>query len=139
MFITPYPTVTRDQDGNSCGQSADPARELPGITAVEYLWAENVVLRRLNDTIAQQSATLGWTVVNGIEESFRLHGYCSSNPWMVRLGESFSRQMDQMGTAHPNVAGHESYRDKIFTALKSAFYPEHTATSLGRARMARPR
>jgi hypothetical protein len=47
--------------------------------------------------------------------------------------------MDQMGTAHPNVAGHESYRDRIFTALKAAFYPEPTATSLGPARLARPR
>ena len=95
------------------------------------------MLRRLNDTVEQQAATLGWTFIDGIEESFRLHGYCSTSPWMVRLGESFARQMDHMGTAHPNVKGHESYRDKIYLALRNAFYPEHTAASLGAARVDR--
>jgi hypothetical protein len=137
MFITPYPNVTRDQDGNICGDSFDPASELPGISPAEYQWAEEVVLRRLNDTVAQQAATLGWTFVDGIEQSFRLHGYCSTNPWMVRIGESFARQMDYLGTAHPNVKGHESYRDKIYAALRDAFYPEHTAGSLGAARVDR--
>lgn len=134
MFIMPYPNVTRDKAGNSCGFSVDPATELPGISPAEYLWAENVVLRRLNDTIEAQAATLGWTFVEGIEESFLLHGYCSSDSWMVRIGESFSRQMDHMGTAHPNVKGHEAYRDKILAALRDAFYPAHTATELGPAR-----
>ena len=137
MFIMPYPNVTRDKNGNSCGTSLDPSRELPGITPGEYLWAENVVLRRLNDTIAAQAGTLGWTLVEGIEEAFRLHGYCSTDTWMVRIGESFGRQMDHMGTAHPNVKGHEAYRDKILTALVDAFYPAHTATALGPARVDR--
>jgi hypothetical protein len=137
MFIMPYPNVTRDQNGNSCGQSLAPSRELAGISPAEYLWAEGVVLRRLNDTIAAQAATLGWTVVEGIEESFRLHGYCSTDPWMVRIGESFGRQMDHMGTAHPNIKGHEAYRDKIYTALRDAFYPGSTAVALGPARVDR--
>ena len=137
MFIMPYPNVTRDKNGNSCGTSLDPARELPGITPGEYLWAENVVLRRLNDTIAAQADTLGWTFVEGIEEAFRLHGYCSTDAWMVRIGESFGRQMDHMGTAHPNVKGHEAYRDKILATLVDAFYPAHTATALGPARVDR--
>jgi hypothetical protein len=44
-----------------------------------------------------------------------------------------------VGTAHRNGAGHGAYREKIFAALKAAFYPEHTAMSLGAARIARPR
>ena len=137
MFITPYPNVTRDENGNTCGQSVDLERELVGISPAEYLWAEGVVLRRLNATIAAQAATLGWNVVEGIEESFRTHGYCSTQPWMVRIGESFGRQMDHMGTAHPNVKGHETYRDKIFTALRDAFYPGSTAMALAPARVDR--
>jgi hypothetical protein len=137
MFVTPYPNVTRDQNGNTCGQSGEPTRELSGLSPAEYLWAENVVLRRLNDTIATQAATLGWTVVAGIEEAFRTHGYCSTQPWMVRIGESFATQMDHMGTAHPNEKGHEAYRDKIFAALRDAFYPGSTATALAPARVDR--
>ena len=91
----------------------------------------------LNDTVEQQAATLGWTVVGGIEEGFRLHGYCSTSPWMVRIGESFLRQMDHMGTAHPNVSGHETYRDRIFAALRDAFYPGSTPTALAPARVDR--
>ena len=136
MFITPYPNVTRDQNGNTCGASLD-APTIPGISPAEYLWAEQVVLRQLNDTVEQQAATLGWSVVQGIEESFRLHGYCSSSSWMVRIGESFLRQMDHMGTAHPNVKGHEAYRDKIFAALRDAFYPGSTAMALAPARVDR--
>jgi hypothetical protein len=56
---------------------------------------------------------------------------------MVRIGESFGRQMDHMGTAHPNIKGHEAYRDKIRAALIDAFYPDHTATALGPARVDR--
>lgn len=137
MFITPYPNVTRDKSGNSCGASVDPKKELLGVSPAEYLWAESVVLRRLNDTIEAQAATLGWTVVAGIEEAFGPHGYCSTEPWMVRIGESFGRQMDYMGTAHPNIKGHQAYRDKIYPALLDAFYPERTATSLGPARVDR--
>ena len=137
MFITPYPNVTRDKDGNSCGASVDPKKELLGVSPAEFLWAETVVLRRLNDTIAAQAGTLGWTVVEGIEEAFERHGYCSTEPWMVRIGESFGRQMDHMGTAHPNVKGHEVYRDRIFTALRDAFYPGSTATALAPARVDR--
>jgi hypothetical protein len=136
MFITPYPNVTRDQNGNTCGVSLD-APTIPGISPAEYLWAEQVVLRQLNDTVEQQAATLGWTVVDGIEDAFRTHGYCSTQPWMVRIGESFLRQMDHMGTAHPNVKGHEAYRDKIVTALRDAFYPGSTVTQLGPARVDR--
>jgi hypothetical protein len=136
MFITPYPNVTRDQNGNTCGMSLD-APTIPGISPAEYLWAEQVVLRLLNDTVEQQAATLGWTVVDGIEESFRTHGYCSTSPWMVRIGESFLRQMDHMGTAHPNAKGHETYRDKIFVALRDAFYPGSTVTALAPARVDR--
>lgn len=137
MFITPYPRVTRDEDGNICGLNPDPTRTLPGISPAEYLWAETVVTRQLNDTIALQAATLGWTVVDGIEQSFASHGYCSANSWMVRIGESFLQQMDHMGTAHPNEAGHRAYADKIHEALRDAFYPAATATSLGAARVDR--
>lgn len=137
MFITPYPMVTRDQDGNICGLDQSPAKTLPGISPAEFLWAEQVVTRRLNDTIAQQGATLGWTVVEGIEQSFRLHGYCSANAWMVRIGESFTQQMDHMGTAHPNEAGHRAYAEKIRAALLDAFYPASTPASLGPARIDR--
>jgi hypothetical protein len=56
---------------------------------------------------------------------------------MVRMGESFTRQMDHLGTAHPNVKGHQSYSDKIYAALRAAFYPEHTAGSPGPARVDR--
>jgi len=122
MFITEYPKVTRDSYGNFCDATADPLRNLPGLTAAEYAWAETQVGDVLNSAIAN-TAQLGWTPVTGIAEATRLHGYCSNSNWSVRLDESFLTQATHRGVAHPNAAGHATYAEKITAALRANFYP----------------
>lgn len=134
MFLTQYPIVTRDQDVMLCGQSGDPARELPGVTPSEYAWAESAAGQRLNDVIAAQQAALGWTPVDGIDAAFRGHGYCSTDTWMVRIQDSFMTQATYWGIAHPTTPGQSAYATRIADALRRAFYPESTPTTLGPAR-----
>jgi hypothetical protein len=136
MFLTQYPMVTRDSRNEICGSYADPANNLPGISGPEQLWAEQVAGGMLNATIEDQEAALGWTVVKGIDEAFRLHGYCSENSWIVRIGESLAQQVGMSGTAHPNLNGHVAYSEKISASLKKAFYPQSVGQVLGPARVA---
>jgi hypothetical protein len=135
-FITPYPNASRDQDGNTCGYDPNPAKSLPGISPAEFLWAEQYVLKQLNGTIELAADSLGWTFVDGIENDFYTHGICANEPWMVRAHESFSQQMDALGTAHPNAGGQQAYANRIREKLEQAFYPHKSATSLGPARVA---
>jgi hypothetical protein len=136
MFLTQYPMVTRDHNNEVCGAYQDPSKNLPGISGPEYLWAEQVVATLLNQTIADQEQVLGWNVVKGIDEAFRLHGYCSDDSWIVRIKESFVTQVGMSGTAHPTARGQMAYAEKIGAALRKAFYPQSTSTELGPSRVA---
>jgi hypothetical protein len=136
MFLTQYPMVTRDSHNEVCGAYADPANNLPGLSAPEQLWAEQVAGALLNATIEGQELALGWSVVKGIDEAFRLHGYCSDKSWIVRIGESLRQQVGMTGTAHPNPMGHAAYAEQISASLRKAFYPQSTSGVLGPARVA---
>jgi hypothetical protein len=132
MFLTEYPLVTRDQNGNICGFETDPVNNMPGISSAEYLWAEQVVGRRLNEVIANQGPALGWTPVTGIANAFATHGYCSTQTWLVRIDDSLETQAAPMGIAHPTVAGHQAYSVAIAAALQQKFYPGGVARVDGR-------
>jgi hypothetical protein len=131
MFLTEYPKVTRDSYGNLCDATTDPWRNLPGMTADEYEWAELQVGDRLNSAIANTSE-LGWTPVTGMAEASRLHGYCSDSSWSVRLDQSFLTQATYSGVAHPNLFGHLEYGTRIAAALRQNFYPGGVARVDGR-------
>lgn len=135
MFLTQYPMISRDENNEICGFYDDPARNLPGLTGPEYTWAEQVAGHLLNKTIGDQEAALGWTVVKGIDEAFRRHGYCSDDTWLIHLKESFMKQVSHTGVVHPNAAGHRAYADKVGAALRRAFYPSSTESTLGAPRL----
>jgi hypothetical protein len=131
VFLTEYPRITRDEYGNLCDATTDALRNLPGVTAAEYEWAELQVGDRLNSAIANTSA-LGWTPVTGMADASRLHGYCSDSTWSVRLDQSFLTQATHRGVAHPNLIGHIEYGTRIATALRQNFYPGGVARVDGR-------
>jgi hypothetical protein len=135
MFLTEYPMVSRDQDGQLCGFEQDPAKAFPGVTTDEFDWAERAVWAPLIQTIHDQEKALGWTVVKGIADAFRPHGYCSDESWLIRPRDSFRAQVFPIGTAHPTLAGQEAYRDLIADFLTRAFYPESRGTVRGPARV----
>jgi multidrug efflux pump subunit AcrA (membrane-fusion protein) len=131
MFLTEYPMVSRDERAGMCHDDGDITRNLPGLSAGEFYWAEQSVGYRLNQVIRGQAQALGWTPVTGIEKTAGLHGYCSAQNWIVRIIDTFVRQGTYWGVAHPNADGHQSYARAISTSLRKKFYPD------GQARVAR--
>jgi hypothetical protein len=134
MFLTPYPMVSRDQNDNLCGFENDPVNNLPGISSLEYGWAEQVAGAQLNQTI-QSQGDRGWTIVEGIDDAFRRHGYCSDATYMVHVADTLVNQVDFQGVAHPNADGHQAYADQIADALRRAFYPEGNGVVAGPSRV----
>jgi hypothetical protein len=64
----------------------------------------------------------GWRLVTGFADGFERHGYCSSDPWVVRVDESLSRQGDSGGALHPNRTGQTRYPDAIETYVVDDLY-----------------
>jgi hypothetical protein len=123
LYVSEYPNLLRDEDGNLCGfDPLDPLGTLPGVSGAEAAWAEGIVTVSLNDAIAAAAERHGWTVVGGLFEASTAHGYCASDPWLVRLQDTFLIQGDAFGTAHPNAAGHAAAADLLTDALRRDLY-----------------
>jgi len=88
-----YFDPTRAENGDFCPDMKFPVDWWPDghITAVESQWAFNQILVPLNTMNMQASFDHNW---------------------------SKAVQHDDKGTMHPNVKGHEVYRDRLFTALQ---------------------
>ncbi len=108
VFLTEYPDATRREGGEYCGPLA-----VPGISAEEWRWADQVATARINDAVVDAAAEHGWNLVDGLHDLFRGHGYCADAHWMVRFEESVLVQGDFNGTAHPNADGHEALGGEI--------------------------
>lgn len=87
------------------------------VTDDEASWARTDLVGGLNRAVHTAAATFGWNVVDGIADEFARHGYCSTDPWIVRISESLARQGDLSGPFHPNRAGQEVYGDAIAAHL----------------------
>ena len=105
------------------------ANNIDLVTDAEARWARDHVVAGLNLTVSQAAATHGWDYVGGIASQFRTHGYCSTNPWVVRLGESLSKQDDEFGAFHPNRAGQVVYGDALYTHIAGLAQVPPTAVS----------
>jgi lysophospholipase L1-like esterase len=57
----------------------------------------------LNATVARAARREGWRLVDGIDEAFAGHGYCSNQSWFVSAENSCLTQGDFEGTMHPNA------------------------------------
>lgn len=73
--------------------------------------------------VAQAAATHGWVSVSQIVSAYGPHGYCAENHWVVRAHETFLRQGDEKGVAHPNARGHIHNGQAILAALVGDLYP----------------
>jgi hypothetical protein len=116
-FITEYPNPLRDDKGDICDDS------LLGISSDEATWAEERVVKQLNEAVRTAAGQHGWAYVGGIAERFHTHGYCADDHWIVQLKESYERQGDKYGTMHPDVAGQAVYQDQLVEAITSRMRP----------------
>lgn len=141
FYLTAYPSLTR-REAPAAGESSevcgfDPAdalneraRNLPGVSRAEMLWAESFVAAMLTDTMRDSATTHGWRFVEDHVASFDGHGYCADDNWIVRIQESIGVQgrIDPIdssftGSVHPNEAGQQEYARVIADALLCDFYP----------------
>ena len=131
IVISEYPNASRDDASQSCGWEREAnllgelVQQLPFVTSGEFAWAELNVTQALNDIIAAR-ADNGWTPVSGVFDAFERHGYCADDNWIVRLHESFLKQLDEMGSVHPNVAGYAAQGEEIAKALTATLYGSTT-------------
>jgi hypothetical protein len=90
------------------------------VTDDEAEWARGYVGAQLNASVRAAVSAHGWRYVGGIEDRFARHGYCASDPWVVRLGQTVLDQHDPFGAFHPNRAGQRAYADALQRSLRSS-------------------
>jgi hypothetical protein len=122
VYLTQYPDITRDENGDLCGWQilddlATRQRNLLGITPDEMGWAAQEVAPVLSDVMEMSAGSLDWRFVAGAAADFGRHGYCSLDNWIVRLQESFAIQAQPWGVVHPNEAGHAAWAQRIAAAV----------------------
>ncbi len=111
VYVADYPGDVFK--GGGCGLLGIP---LHGITDVEGQAMSSGGLQ-LNAELQRLAWKSGWNYIGGITEAFSPHAYCSSSRWFNRIEESFRRQGNREGTAHPNHRGHEKFRDAFAPAV----------------------
>ena len=122
LFLTEYPDLTRDENGDYCGwevtQSfSEQTMNLPGLSPAEMAWVDTVAQTQLT-AVMQDAATLhGWNFIGQIASVFGTHGYCATDNWINRVQESFLAQGGVEGSLHPSETGQLVYRDAILLAL----------------------
>ncbi len=85
--IVQYPSFGTGPDGLTCSAVLAGIASDASIDDWEIDWARDNVLHPLNDRIADAAARHGWTLIDGIEPLFSLHGLCASGT----DGRSYSR------------------------------------------------
>ena len=125
-YITEYADFLRSSDGGFCGSStlAGGGRPYPGalsgISRDESVALHDVGLAGLRRTM---EGIPGWRVIAGVASRTRDHGLCARAPWFNSVEQSFLRQGDINGTAHPNARGHRAYAEAIRGALGPLLSP----------------
>ncbi len=84
----------------------------------EARWAATGVMGGINSAVSTASAAHGWTYVGGVAAAFARHGYCSTDPWVVGIGESQSNQGNTDGAFHPNGGGQAAYAQALYPSLR---------------------
>ncbi|WP_336364754.1 SGNH/GDSL hydrolase family protein [Halalkalicoccus salilacus] len=130
VFITEYPTAHFDRDDGAvdggCGAfnldlperiTGIPSVVLPRISKSDAKQIKRLGVK-LNEAVEKAADRHGWTYVDGIEEGFEGHGYCSDDRYFVTVSESYRNQRDIQGTMHPNRRGQRVYADRIAATLQ---------------------
>lgn len=102
-----------DSEGEPCPRIGLPNRlGWKQIDRNEAEWAASELLEPLNATLGEAVERAGWTEVDGVAATFRTHGYCADDTWVVRILESLKKQKGLRlksrvsGGFHPNEKGH---------------------------------
>jgi hypothetical protein len=133
IYITGYFNPTHDSDGSYCSASGfHPFRTVLTIHRKGDLqWAEQTVLKTLNDDVKSAAAKFGWHFIGRIAAGFHDHGYCAGDhqgqSWMRSISGSFNSQHDYFGTMHPNNQGQRCYATRIWEYLYRDLYKRDPA------------
>lgn len=111
VLVTDYPDLTRNQNGR-VGEFLGPG-DLPLVSRTDALLASEDIIPALDSTIATAAKTYHWTLVPGLSQDFRTHGYPSTTSWIRTLGDSLLMQGDADGTFHPNAAGQQDIAARL--------------------------
>ncbi len=123
VYITEYPDSTHDSTGS---QFCNPLLRVYGqgtFDQAEARWAFLHVLTPLNRAVDAAAARYHWRVISGVAQDFAVHGYCSSQPWIVGLTESLANEGSPYGTLHANSAGHQAVAQTLATLLAVDLFP----------------
>jgi hypothetical protein len=117
--------MTKDDSRAYCTATllTNPLGALPGLSTDELNWLDVVAAGSINQAGRDAAAAHGWTAVGQIYDAYAPHGYCADDHWVVRLHETFLRQGDEKGAAHPNIRGHTLNGQAILAALMPDLYP----------------
>jgi lysophospholipase L1-like esterase len=114
VMITPYPDITRDQNGKVAEIKGPFNVTLVSKTNAEF--ASSQLIAPLDAAVAQAAARYHWTLVAGFLADFLTHGYPSTDSWIRSVGESLEMQGNLDGTFHPNAAGHRDIAKYLMAA-----------------------
>jgi lysophospholipase L1-like esterase len=125
VYITQYPDSTHQADAATfCDPLISVAGSLGGtFDQAEARWAYLHVLTPLNRAVAAAATRYHWRMISGVPGLFAPHGYCSSDPWIVGLTESFANEGSRYGTLHANAKGHQAVAQLVATLLAIDLFP----------------
>lgn len=141
VFITEYPDLVRDEDGELC--DGEPNFDLlRGIRRSEAEWASDTVVPALNGKVKDAAQLHNWVYVSGIAERFKTHGYCADDPvrWVRTFRDAKRVQgadskcdlasllspvrairecIISSGAVHPAKGGHAVYASRLIESLQN--------------------
>jgi hypothetical protein len=124
VYITEYGDLTKNDASAYCtADPTDPLGTLAGVSVDEMQWLDQNAEADLNGDVRSAATTYGWNYVTGIYDGYTPHGYCAHDHWITRLDETYLRQGDYNGLAHPNREGQQFSAGKIEDALLKDLYP----------------
>ncbi|MCG6990210.1 MAG: hypothetical protein LJF06_18875 [Gemmatimonadetes bacterium] len=124
VYITEYGDLTKNDAGAYCTPDpTDPLGTMAGVSVDEMQWLDQNAEADLNGDVRSAASQYGWNYVTGIYAGYTPHGYCAHDHWITRLDETYLRQGDHYGMAHPNREGQQFSAGKIEDALLKDLYP----------------
>jgi hypothetical protein len=137
VFITEYPDLSRDQNGQFCHHR--PRFDVLSLfRREESQWASEEVVKALNAKVKTAADDHGWVYVGGIASQFATHGYCADQQRWVRTFHdakevqgadnkcdlldfgSIKSCIISSGSVHPNGGGHAWYATRLVEELQKA-------------------
>jgi hypothetical protein len=130
-----YPDLTRDGNGLTAMVILDDLVRGLRVNRRELDLARERLLQPLNAMLRETADRLGWTLVGGVFDAFREHGYAAKETWFIRAKESEDLQGPRLsplgylrgeitpGMLHPNHRGHQVIADRPIRSLGRRCFP----------------